>query len=240
MKDLPPSFFERAYRKLRVPMVRSRLRTYRELMSGGNPLKELPMRVVGDASADPTEYFTHYDAYAFWAAKVVASTGSNRKILDLGSPKMLTAMLSATNEVTSIVLADCGDQWSDTRYVLHDACDPLPFEANSFDCLTSAAALQLIGLGRYGDRVCGDCLLNFVGELDRVMQPNSDLFVSVSIGPNLLSYDNQWVFGLDTIQQIFSNWKMVEYVVDQCSSPQSFGSLPPAERFRREWSRSES
>jgi len=201
-------------------------------MEAGNPLKDLPLKVVGDAYADPTEFFDHYDAFAFWSVrKLQQSSVLSRRILDIGSPKMMCGMLSAMHDVTSVVLADCSDTLSYVHYVRHDVADPLPFEAGSFDVFISTVALPLVGLGRYGDRMDPNCLPNLVREVDRVMTPDADLLVSMCLGPNLLAFNNGWYLELDTIARLFSGWVIVDILVDEWSSSKSSWSGRPQERF---------
>jgi len=219
VKDGPPPLYERIARKLRYFSVRKQLRGYLAEMSPDNPLRGVPTRVIGDASADPTEFFNHYDIFAYWVAAHLARAGRRRKVLDIGSPKMQSAMLSASHQVTSLVLADCRDTCSEVEYVRGDISDPLPFADGSFDCLTSSATLQLVGLGRYGDRLNADCLPHFLRELDRVMKPDAELFVSMCLGPNLLAFNNSWFLDLERLQALFAGWTLGEALVDTWSSP---------------------
>ena len=53
-----------------------------------------------------------------------------------------------------------------------DVSDPLPFESNSFDVFSSVVRLHLIGLGRYGDKINHNALLDFVLEIERVIKKN--------------------------------------------------------------------
>jgi hypothetical protein len=202
-------------------------------MGPSHPFAGFPARFIGDASADPTEFFDHYDAFAFWAASKINERGSRCAILDVGSIKLMNAVLSTQHDVTSLVLRDCGDTLSNVRYVLHDVSEPLPFADASFDVFTSMASLQLIGLGRYGDRLDPHCLPRLVRELDRVMRSSASLIVSMCLGPNLLNFNNSWFFDLPTLERIFAGWRVADFLVDNCSSPKgSFAAVP--QRFVRD------
>ena len=233
MKDAPPPLLNRVSRKLRSFFMRSELDAYLGTMSADNPLRGLPARIVGDASSDPTEFFTHYDAFGYWAAEKLARANRRRRILDIGSPKTQNAILSAYHDVTAVVLADCSDKFSAVTYVQHDVTRPLPFPAGSFDCFTSTVALQLVGLGRYGDRVDANCLPNLVSELGRVMSDEAELFVSMALGPNLLAFNNQWCLDLETIVRVFKGWRLVDAVVDNWSSPRVGSEGDASQRFVR-------
>lgn len=211
--------------------MRSELRAYQSSMSADSPLRGLPAHVVGDASADPTEFFTHYDAFGYWLAEKLARTDRRRRILDIGSPKTQNAILSTSHDLTAVVLADCSDRFSAVKYVEHDVTQPLPFAAGSFDCFTSAAALQLIGLGRYGDRIDANALPNLVSELGRVMSDDAELFLSMALGPNILMFNNHWCLDLETIQRVFRGWRLADAVADNWSSPKVHPTGDASKRF---------
>jgi SAM-dependent methyltransferase len=219
MRDAAPPIIDRIARKLRVATLYPRYRRYLSGIDDEHPLHGIPTRLVGDASADPTEFFDHYDAFAFWAARKIHARGGRQKTLDLGSTKMMNGILSTMHDVTAMVLANCHDQLSEVRYVRHDVCDPLPFAAVSFDVFTSMASLPLIGLGRYGDRLDPDCLERFVAELGRVMKPDADLLISMCLGPNVLNFNNGWFLDMETIARLFGSWRIVDQLVDGMSSP---------------------
>jgi hypothetical protein len=200
-------------------------------MSPQNPLRGLPVRIVGDASADPTEFFNHYDAFGYWVAAKLARGARRRRIFDVGSPKAQNAILSAYHDVTAALLADCSDRFSAVTYIEHDVTLRLPFPAQSFDCFTSTVALPLIGLGRYGDCVNGDSLPNLISELGRVMTDDAELFVSMTVGPNLLAFNNGWYLDLDMIKTLFTGWRLVEAVVDNWSSPRKAMEGDASRRF---------
>lgn len=200
------------------------------MMRDDGVLHAIPARIIGDASADPTEFFDHYDAFAYWAARKINARGSSQRILDIGSVKMMNAILSAHHDVTSLVLADCHDEISTVRYVRHDASDPMPFPDAAFDVFTSMASLQLVGLGRYGDRLNPNCLPDLVKELGRVMRRDSVLLVSMCLGKNLLNFNNSWFFDIETIKRIFAGWELVDVLIDNFSSPKAT-FLDAPERF---------
>jgi hypothetical protein len=231
MKDAPPPLLNRARRKLRSFFMRSELEAYLATMSPDNPLRGGAVRIVGDASSDPTEFFTHYDAFGYWVADKLARTNRRQRILDIGSPKAQNAILSAYHDVTAVVLADCSDRFSAVRYVQHDVTHALPFPAGSFSCFTSTVALQLIGLGRYGDRVDANCLPNLISEFGRVMSDDAVLFVSLALGPTLLAFNNQWCLDLETIVRLFKGWRLVDTMADNWSSPRGGGEGDAAQRF---------
>lgn len=217
------SVFNRIYRKLRIVAL---LPSYRRYVSGiapNSPLRGIPSRIVGDASADPTEFLDHYAAFAYWSATRMAERDGPLKTLDIGSPKMFNVMTSICHDVTAVVLADCCDTISNVRYVLHDAAEPLPFPESYFDIFTSTVSLPLLGLARYGDRLDSGCIPRLISELARVMKPDGELLVSMCLGQNVLNFNNGWFFDMPTLRRIFRGWMVVDHLVDMGSSSYATG-----------------
>lgn len=227
--DFIPPLITKIIRKVGVIFLQSQLKNYLSDMGEENILRNKSYALVGNASADPTEFYTHYDAFSYWIFKKIGN--EQKKILDVGSPKIMVSSLSANNQVTSLVLADCKDTFSEVLYIYHDVADPLPLPDASFNCLTSTVALPLIGLGRYGDKLDPNCLHNFLIELDRVMMPDSDLYVSMCLGPDFLSFNNGWFLELNTIKELFKGWELIEAIVDLCASSKSSLACNYNDRF---------
>jgi SAM-dependent methyltransferase len=202
---------------LRRARLERSFREYVRRMGSNHRFSDFPKTNTGDTSADPREYFSHYEAYSFWLAAKLEAMGNKRKVLDLGNRKLTNALLSVTNDVTSLVLANCDDRISKVKYVIHDISDPLPFADGSFDVFTSLGTLQLVGLGRYGDKLDPHALLNLIAELDRVLKAEAHLIFSTSFGPNRLHFNNGWGFEFETVRQLFGKWRLVDYLIDNGS-----------------------
>lgn len=221
MRDLIPPIFEKIRRKLAVIKQRTQAKKFIEAVFLDSPLYNLPVKLVGDSSGDPREFLNHYSAYGFWLANKLkaSSTGKDKtSILDVGSPKMINAILSAEHDITAVVLADCKDSITNIKYVYHDVTEPLPFEDSLFDMFTSTVSLPLIGLARYGDKLDANSLVKFIRELDRVMKPDGELILSMCLGPNILAFNNGWFLDISTIQKLFKNWTLVDKLVDRWSA----------------------
>lgn len=232
MRDAPHILFYRAYKKLAGLLLYPRFRRYLSGITPGHPLYGIPARIVGDASANPTEFFDHYDAFGYWVAKKIAGKAGRQSILDIGSVKITNAILSASHDVTSLVLADCGDQISEIKYVKHDVSDKLPFGAGTFDIFTSSVSLPLVGLGRYGDKLNPTCLPDLVEELNRVVKPDADLLISMCLGKNVLNFNNGWFLDMPTMKKLFPHWSVVDFLVDNQSAPKGWPATE--ERFSKD------
>jgi hypothetical protein len=235
MRDATPPILPRLYRKLRAIVLYPQFRRYVDGIRPGHPFHGMQMRVVGDASADPTEFFDHYDAYAYWASRKIFARGRPLRTLDIGSTKIMGGILSAVHDVTSLVLADCSDSISRVNYVKHDASDPLPFPDASFDAFTSMVALPLIGLARYGDKLDPNSLVKLVAELKRVIKPDGDVLVSMCLGHSVLNFNNGWFLTMDALQRVFAGWTIVDHLVDRQSSPRSV-PIETGQRFTKDTS----
>jgi SAM-dependent methyltransferase len=235
MRDAAPPALNRVIRKLRKLTLYPAYKRYLAGIGSAHPLHGIPTRLAGDASADPTEFFDHYDAFAAWAARKIFARGTPLNTLDVGSTKMMNGILSAVHSVTSLVLADCGDRISGVNYVRHDVADRLPFKDASFDVFTSMVSLPLVGLARYGDRLDPDCLLHLVSELGRVMKVDGELLISMCLGKNLLNFNNGWFFDMPTMERLFGAWTIVDSLVDQKSSPYG-NSVDLSQRFSKDTS----
>ena len=233
MRDAAPALPFRVYRRLRAVLLYPKYRQYLAQIKIGHPLHGVPTRIVGDASEDPREFFDHYDAFAYWAANIIFAKGRRLSVLDVGSVKMMNAVLSAAHDVTSLVLSDCGDRISKVKYVTHDVASRLPCTDHSFDIFTSMVSLPLIGLGRYGDKLDATCLMNFIAELARVMKQNGELIFSLCLGKNVLNFNNGWFFDMPMIERLFGDWQLIDCLVDNASSPKG-GSKVVFERFSKD------
>jgi hypothetical protein len=215
--DKAIDFLHKVNTRVKKFTLKKKFEHYKSLMSSEHPFFNFPMELLGDASADPTEFFNYYDAFAFWLFKKVREIGSGKRILDLGNKKMCNALLSLENEVYAIVLKDCKDKISNVNWVVHDVVKPLPFPDHTFDIFTSASTLHLVGLGRYGDEINPNTLLNFISELDRVMKKESHLIFCSTYGKNFLRFNDGWVFDIDTWKKLFGKWELVDWLIDNWS-----------------------
>jgi SAM-dependent methyltransferase len=213
--------------------IKKDFKNYIARMKSDHPFLNFPKRIVGDCTSSPYEYFDYYDGYAFWLARKLREMGDNKNILDVGNTKQSNAFNSLANKVTACLLMPCHDSLSNVRYLIHDVAEKLPFADSSFDVFTSAVSVQLFGLGRYGDKLDPDSLINFVKELERVLKPNSDLIISNTFGYNCLDFNNHYVFDLPTLQNIFSPWKLIDYLIDNGSRVKPH---PYSERYTKDLS----
>lgn len=203
--------------------------TYKKFLhdrSEDNLLIDIPTRLSYNFFESPVEYFSHYESFCVWATKIIKKQstiiGSDLNILDLGGLKLNNALLAEDYKVSSIVLADCDDKISNVKYIYQDASKPLQLGSKSYDIFTSPVSLQLIGFGRYGDKLDPNALCNLIGELDRVLKNKSHLIISISYGKNILEFNRGYILDLQKIKILFNKWNLVDYIIDNNSSGKGF------------------
>ena len=65
--------------RLRRVRLEHKFQLYKQQIAGNHPLKDFPMRNIGDMSADPHELFSHYAGYSMWLAKKLKAEGGGRR-----------------------------------------------------------------------------------------------------------------------------------------------------------------
>jgi len=194
----------------------------------------------GDHFVESKEYFTHYDAFAKYAFEEVwkfnKTSDKTPRIFDVGSTKAFLSILSVFCEVEALNLNDPLDYHTSVKYTKGDISEYNPRlnpKAGSYDFITSFASFHLLGLGRYGDKINPAAQSKFVELCDTLLAPGGKVIFSFSFGKDQLLFNNGWVFSLETIKNFFSNFKIIDVLVDR----NSYGTLnfdqDPGKRFIR-------
>lgn len=161
----------------------------------------------------PKEAPDHYSIFAYWVAKKNINV-QHANILDVGNTKVSNLISSIRNNVTALVLENPTDDISNVQWIIQDIAEPLKFKDATFDIFTSPGSLHLIGLGRYGDKKDPLALLKFLKELKRVMKNNSKMYLLLPLGMDQLLYGFHFIYSFETIQKIFNDWEITDYMVD--------------------------
>ena len=214
---IPPIIFK-IINKIYILKQLFEINDYTKNVNINSELFPINIKLVGNCKGDPTEFFTHYEAFSFFVNKDLKEFANKKlSVLDVGSPKMFTSTLSAYHNVTSLVLANPSDTLSNTKYILHDVSDILPFEDQTFDIFTSTVSIPLLGLGRYGDRVDPNAIENFILELNRIMKKDSILYISMCLGHNILCFNNGFCLTIEKVEKLFFNFKLQDTLIDMWS-----------------------
>jgi hypothetical protein len=129
---------------------------------------------VPSTPVDPT--YPHQDT---WAAKKIFAAHP-RFHLDMGSTALLVGVLAQFTRVCSLdirpLTAKVGGLMACCGSVL-----ALPLASRSVASLSSLCVVEQIGLGRYGDPLDHRGTGRAAAELQRVLAPGGDLYVSVPV-----------------------------------------------------------
>lgn len=193
-----------------------------------------------DMSVREREFFTHLDAFAKYAFEEILPShkfgGPKARLFDIGSAKSFLAMASLVCDVEALNLSDPLDRYTSVNYINKDISEYEPHSnpyCGTYQYITSMATFHLLGLGRYGDKINASAQDKFVEVCEALLKPGGKLIFSFSLGKDHLVFNNGWVFSLETIKQFFSNFKLLNTIVDRNSSGRVYlrQGEDPNERF---------
>lgn len=156
-----------------------------------------------------TPFDPHYFFQGAWLARKVAQYTPAQHV-DVSSSVMTIAALSGFVDTifvdfrplqVSLPGLDCraGDI---TR---------LPFEDGSVGSLSCLHVIEHIGLGRYGDALDPQGSLLGAKELQRVLGPGGDLYLSAPIGRERVCFNAHRVFDPESLILMFDRMKLVSF-----------------------------
>ena len=87
----------------------------------------------------------------------------------------------------------------------------LPIESNSIMSLSCLHVIEHIGLGRYGDPLDPDGSINAAKELERVLMPGGNLFLSLPVGRERVCFNAHRVFDPTTVISLFTDLKIIDF-----------------------------
>jgi hypothetical protein len=198
--------------------------------SGDWRLEQFLITARGDRSVSGKEYLSNTDAFAYFAYSEIDKAvreGVTPRIFDIGSYKMFLSMLAVRNRVDALNLGDPLDPFTGVNYVVSDISDYDPTtnsHAGSYDFITSSVSFQLLGLGRYGDKMDCHAQEKFVRLSQVLLKQGGKILVSCSLGKDQLDFNNGWVFSLPSLKRVFHGFKLVAGVIDT----NAYGPVDPA------------
>jgi uncharacterized protein DUF268 len=188
-------------------------RAYRR-MPGGEAAKwaDWYPAVHDRRSATPVDL--NYFYQDTWAAGKILATRPETHV-DLGSTALLVGILARWTRVISVDVRPLS--------VVLDGLVPcagtgtaLPFRNRSVRSLSSLCVLEHIGLGRYGDALDPRGTERAAAELQRVLAPGGDLYLSVPIERDDRVYFNAHrAFSLTTVAKMLGELDLDEAVLVQ-------------------------
>ena len=138
---------------------------------------------TGETEIEPVYFYQ--DAWAF--EKIVERRPASH--VDVGSHHKFVALLSKVVAVTMVDLRPLALPLPSLRFVRGSILD-LPFETGSVPSVSSLCVIEHIGLGRYGDPLDPFGTERALDELERIVAPGGDLYVSAPIEPDGRVYFN--------------------------------------------------
>lgn len=198
------------------------MRRFKERYSGIYPIRRLPVLFERGAksSFDP-----HYVYQAYWAADRIRRSNLSELHVDISSHVQFVAQLSAHFQVTQL-------EFSPPRLHLPSfnrlagSILSLPFQDAAVRSVTCLHVIEHIGLGRYGDPLDGDGCWKALTELERIIAPGGNLFLSVPVGKPAVYFNSGYVFEVSHIGEAMTSLDLVEFsYVDDDGCFVEFGSF---------------
>jgi Caenorhabditis protein of unknown function, DUF268 len=149
-----------------------------------------------------------------WAAgKILAARPKVH--VDLGSTALLVGILARWTRVISVDVRPLSVML-DGLVTCAGTGVALPFRDRSVRSLSSLCVLEHIGLGRYGDQIDPQGTEKAAAELQRVLAPGGDLYLSLPIESESRVYFNAHrVFSMTTVTKMMSELDVEEVVLVQ-------------------------
>jgi hypothetical protein len=162
-----------------------------------------------------------------WAAgRILASRPEVH--VDLGSTALLVGILAKCMRVISVDVRPLSVAL-DGLVACSGTGIALPFRDRSVRSLSSLCVLEHIGLGRYGDQIDPQGTEKAAAELQRVLAPGGNLYVSVPIEKeNRVYFNAHRAFSMTTVTKMMGELDLEETVLVQGHrklSPYEIGAL---------------
>ena len=174
-------------------------------------LSDLRIRFSGFCFGDPTESVSYYHHFHHIVIQNLQSK-SKLNVLDLGSPKYLPITLSAVHSVDSVVLCNPSDNFSSVNYIVGNF-NSINLVPNNYDCFVSPVTINLLGLGRYGEKVDFNAIPNAVDSVFSYLKPGGLCFLCMTLGNNYVAFNNGVYLSHDRLIQLFSKFEYIESII---------------------------
>ena len=149
-----------------------------------------------------------------WAAGKILAARPKLHV-DLGSTALLVGILARSTQVISVDVRPLSVAL-DGLVTCAGTGVALPFRDRSIRSLSSLCVLEHIGLGRYGDQIDPQGTEKTAAELQRVLAPGGDLYLSVPIEKESRVYFNAHrAFSMTTVTKMMGELGLEEAVFVQ-------------------------
>lgn len=155
-----------------------------------------------------TPFDPQYFYQAVWAfSKINQAAPANH--VDVGSDVKFIGMLSAVVKVEFVDIRPLPVQLENLR-CREGSLLNLPYATESVRSLSSMHVLEHVGLGRYGDPIDPEGIQKACAELQRVLEPGGQLYVSVPIGRPRVQFNAHRVLALEEVIGFFKGLRLVD------------------------------
>lgn len=154
-------------------------------------------------------YDPHYFHQAVWAAERIFA-GDPPEHVDVGSQLLFVGMLAARMPVTFVDLRPLELTVAQLRPIAGDILS-LPFEDRSVPSISCLHVAEHVGLGRYGDELNPLGTRQALAELQRVLAPGGDLFLSLPAGRPRIAFNAHRIHDPRDIVRWVADADLVEF-----------------------------
>jgi len=189
-----------------ISFARDMLR-FRQEYSGTYPIKLLP---VFFERRTKTPFDPHYVYQAYWAAQRVMKTKPKGCHVDISSHMPFVVQLSAQLPVVQLEFHPSEVNVS-SLHRLSGSIQELPFRDASLHSVTCLHVIEHVGVGRYGDPLDSEGWRKGLLELERVVSPGGNLFLSVPVGKPTVYFNANYVFRATDITGTLGKLDLLEF-----------------------------
>jgi SAM-dependent methyltransferase len=143
-----------------------------------------------------------------WAIRVILENYPKIHV-DVGSETVFLGMLSSLMKVNAIDIRPFNVNLEGLNFKRGDILH-LPYDDETVNSLSCLHTIEHIGLGRYGDKLDPDGSVKAVKELQRVLSPGGNLYISTAIGRPRIKFNSSRVFSPEYIIKIFDQLELIE------------------------------
>ena len=175
--------------------------------------------VLGDKNACAGTVST-YLLQDLWAAQKISSYPHPYNQLghyDIGSrvDGFIAYLLSFRGNINLIDIRPLPYSIDDTRlcFIKSDATLLTENENESVYSLSALCSLEHFGLGRYGDPIDASACFKAFDSIQRVMQKNGHIYISVLVGKPQVAFNAHRIFDPFIIKECFDKCELIEFSV---------------------------
>lgn len=155
----------------------------------------------------------HYFWQDLWAAKKVYKSKVARHY-DVGS--RLDGFIAHCLPFCEVVMLDIRplqEKIKNLSFVQVNCTDMSTIRSDSLKSFSSLHALEHFGLGRYGDPIDPMGYKKAIMEIQRVVKPKGDIYISVPVGVERLEFNAHRIFYPQTVLALFNHCDILEFSV---------------------------